>query len=52
MIDSGVDQAREATVRFVLRERIGFLRTMAQYLPPVIRKKYLEAIAEIVELTK
>ena len=49
---ANLDQAREATVRFVLRDRIGFLRTMVQYLPPVIRKKYLEVIAEIEELTK
>ena len=40
-------KAYETTRKFIARNRIGWLRTLAQYLPPVLRKRYIETLDEL-----
>jgi hypothetical protein len=42
-----LDRAHNVTMRFLLRDRLGFLRSMAQYVPPVIRPHFLDACEDI-----
>jgi hypothetical protein len=45
-----LEKARAETYAFILRERLGWLRTMSQYVPPVLRKKYLGALEDVREV--
>lgn len=44
------NKAEDMTRAFILRERIGWLRTMRQYVPPVLRQRYLQALDEVAAL--
>lgn len=45
------NKAEETTRKFIIRERLGWLATMSQYIPPVLRKRFTDAIDEIRQLT-
>lgn len=45
-----MEKAQEQTRKFLLRDRMGWLRSLAPYLPPVLRERYLATIDELKEL--
>jgi hypothetical protein len=50
MMSASLAEAKQKTDAFILRKRLGWLRSQVQYIPAVLRDRYLSSIDEVAEL--